>query len=63
MPRTYFHMRVEAAENIAVEEIWPDGDAPEDPTPEDAHAKLLESCPDAEMLAALRGLNFGLRVT
>lgn len=39
-----FSIRFETEATLTVDEIWPDGDAPENPTAEDVRAVFLESC-------------------
>lgn len=43
MSERVFTISVEADYDLSVSEIWPDGDAPDDPTAEDV-AAVMESC-------------------
>lgn len=40
--RVVFNITIEASADLEIEDLWPDGDAPENPTVEDVE-KLIES--------------------
>lgn len=44
MSQKVFSIRFEVEESFSVKEIWPDGDAPENPTAEDVKKEFLRSC-------------------
>lgn len=48
-----FRIRYEIEEELTVDEIWPDGDAPENPTADDVH-KLLK---DGSLMCNLQEWN------
>lgn len=39
-----FHFEFAGDHDLTVSEIWPDGDAPENPTTEDVIARVKDSC-------------------
>lgn len=43
MTQKTFSIRIPSDFDLTVDEIWPDGDAPENPTPEDVK-KVIEKC-------------------
>lgn len=42
-----FTIRIEGQHLLTVDEIWPDGDAPENPTVSDVVARIKKSCAGA----------------
>jgi hypothetical protein len=44
MASEQFHFEYDGDHTLTVEELWPDGDAPENPTTEQALARVRESC-------------------
>lgn len=42
-PKTYFSVQVYSSDELSVSEIWPDGNAPENPTAEDVMAEIRKS--------------------
>lgn len=42
-PKPTFHFSISADVSLEVEDIWPDGDAPENPTVDDV-VKVIEQC-------------------
>lgn len=44
-----FVISIVVDETLGIEELWPDGDAPENPTAEDVQL-LIEDCGGAEMI-------------
>lgn len=63
MARTNFYLTVEADASFSIDEIWPDGDAPENPTIEDVIKKFTENGSVSPMRAAIDwGMEFELGV-
>jgi hypothetical protein len=55
MKRFIFSVQVDHV--LSIDDIWPDGDAPEDPTPEDAREVFLNYCCDHDILGGLESWN------
>lgn len=58
MKRFIFSVQVDHM--LSIEEIWPDGDAPENPTAEDARDVFLSICSDYDILGGLEEWNLGI---
>lgn len=50
----YFSIELNVMADLTIEEIWPDGDAPENPTAEDVQAILDEAGTDASTDAIIK---------
>lgn len=46
-PKEKFTIQVESFNELCIDEIWPDGDAPENPTAEDVARRIQEDCLNA----------------
>lgn len=57
-----FTITVEGSYTLTVDEIWPDGDAPENPTREDVAAAMKKSCHSTYQLMRDWNLDDGMCV-
>jgi hypothetical protein len=55
-----FIFEVQTNHILSVDEIWPDGDAPENPTVEDAKEVFLSYCYDHDILGGLEEWNLAI---
>ena len=46
-PKDKFTIEVDSFTEMCIDEIWPDGDAPKNPTAEDVARRIQESCLNA----------------
>ena len=62
MSNDYFCIHIETDVELCTSDIWPDGDAPENPTTLDV-AKAMEECGNKRTVLDDWGLTYGLEVT
>lgn len=58
MKRFIFSVQVDHV--LSIDEIWPDGDAPDDPTTEDARKVFLSCCYDHDIIGGLEEWNLAI---